>query len=271
MADMYIEDPDIEGRKYVKHYLIDFGIALGFATTKNKEPRYSHEWLLDPEVMLTNLLTLGLVDHAYEHRTRPKYRGIGHYEIASYDPGSWKAHTPAYRPIYAADRFDKFWASKIMMRFTRDQIRAAVDAARMTDPRAVEWITDAIIARQRKTAAYWYWRVNPLDQFAIDESANQHELCFTDLAISGAFTGARDTTYTVTSYARDDRKLGSLTVRALDGGVSCAPIQPSVTDPESYTIVKVETRRPDFKGTTYVHVARDPDAAKMRVIGIWRD
>jgi hypothetical protein len=271
MIDMYVEDPAIAGRKYLEHYFIDFGIALGFATTKNKEPRFGHEFLIDPKTMLENLLTLGLVDRDYEHRTRPAYRGIGHYEIETYDPAHWKAYTPAYRPIYAADRFDKFWGAKIIMKFTRDQIHAAVEAARLSDPRAVEWLTDAIIARQRKTARYWFWKVNPLDGFATSGRTDARQVCFQDLAIAYAFAPARDTTYTVTSYTRTNRRIGSVNVRALDGGASCAPIQVALDDPESYTIVRIETRRPDFKGSTYVHIAQEPHSSAMRVIGIWRE
>jgi hypothetical protein len=37
----------------------------------------------------------------------------------------------------------------------------------------------------------------------------------------------------------------------------------------SYTIIEVTTVRPDFRDTTYVHVARD-SAGTLRVVGIWR-
>jgi hypothetical protein len=271
MVDMFVKDPEDPGRKYVKHYFIDFGISLGFAATKNREPRFGHEWMLDPRRMFTNLLTFGIVDEGYETRKRPKLRGVGHYEIDTYDPGDWKSHTPGYRPVYAADRFDKFWASKILMKFKREHIRAAVEAARLSDPRSVEWLTDAIIARQRKTAAYWFNRVNPLDQFAVDTDGGNRRLCFSDLAITNAFTRAIGTHYTLTAYTRDNRRLGAMQVAAGLSGVTCGDIRLSTSDPESYTIVRIDTRRPGFKGTTFVHVAQQPRSNAIRVIGIWRE
>jgi hypothetical protein len=271
MIDLYVKDPADPKRKYVKHYFIDFGIALGFAATKNKEPRFGHEWMLDYGNMVRNLVTFGAVEKSYERRNRPRLRGVGHYEVESYDPGGWKAHTPAYRPIYAADRFDKFWASKILIRFTRDQIHAAVEAAQLTDPRAVEWLTDAIIARQRKTAGYWFERVNPLDEFVTGEEDAGRRLCFKDLAIAHAFTAARRTRYSLTFFGRDNRRLGALTAPAGDSGVTCAPLALSTSDPESYTIVRIDTQRPGYHGTTFVHVAQEPHGAAMRVIGIWRE
>jgi len=267
MVDMYVEDPAAKARHYVKHYFIDFGIALGFATTKNKEPRFGHEYLLDVGAMVRSFVTLGLDEPGYERRRRPALRGLGHYEIETYDPGAWKAHTPAYRPIYTADRFDKLWASKILMRFRRDHIRAAVNAAKLSDPRAAEWLTDAIIARQRKTAQYWFERVAPLDELVVDGS----RLCFKDLSITYAFRPARSTAYTLTAFGRDNQKLGTGRLRAADGGVTCASITLDTRDAESYTIVRIDTTRPGFHGRTFVHVAQEPHAARMRVIGIWRE
>ena len=271
MVDLFVKDAADPKRQYVKHYFIDFGIALGFAATKNKEPRFGHEWLLDPKRMLKNLVTFGTIEPSYEKRRRPLLRGVSHYEVDSYEPGNWKAHTPAYRPVYAADRFDKFWASKIIMHFTRDHVRAAVESARLTDPRSVEWLTDAIIARQRKTAKYWFERVNPLDQFATGDKADPRRLCFKDLSIAHAFATAKETTYTLTYYGRDNKRLGASSVQAGDSGVTCGRMDVATNDPESYTIVRIDTRRQSFRGTTFVHVAQEPHASQMRVIGIWRE
>ncbi len=271
MVDLFVKDAEDPKRQYVKHYFIDFGIALGFAATKNKEPRFGHEWLLDPKRMLKNLITFGALEPAYERRRRPLLRGVSHYEVESYEPGNWKAHTPAYRPVYTADRFDKFWASKIIMRFTRDHIRAAVESARLTDPRSVEWLTDAIIARQRRTAKYWFDRVNPLDQFVVGDKTDARRLCFKDLSLAYAFAAAKNTTYTLSSYSRDSKRLGTSSVVAGASGVTCGQIDLAMNDPERYTIVRIDTRRPNFRGTTFVYVAQEPHTTQMRVIGIWRE
>ncbi len=40
---------------------------------------------------------------------------------------------------------------------------------------------------------------------------------------------------------------------------------------DGYTIVRITTTRPEFVGSTVVHVARTPGSAAPRVVGIWRE
>ncbi|HEU4615333.1 MAG TPA: hypothetical protein VFS15_24735 [Kofleriaceae bacterium] len=263
--DMYVEDPAIPGRHYVKHYFIDFGIGLGFGARKNHDPRYGYEYEVDWGAIARSLFSFGLIERPWEGRRTPRFRGLGIYDIARYDPGSWKPLTPMYTPIRLADRIDKFWAAKIMMRLKREHIRAAVDAAQLTDPRAAAWLTEALIARQRKTARHWFERTNPLDELAVAD----HTLCFKDLSIAYAFVPARGTEYHLVFHRRDGSRFATTRLAAGDSGVTCAPLQ-LAGDREGYTIVEVKTTRPGFSGTTYVHVARDPARDTARIIGIWR-
>jgi hypothetical protein len=265
MLDMYVEDPADPKRHYIKHYFVDFGITLGFGATKNRELRYGYEYHVDWGAIAKSLFTLGLVHRPWEDRAVRRPKGVGMYEIAHYDPGTWRALTPAFTPIYVADRIDKFWASKIVMKLTRDHIRAAVESARLSDPRATRWLTEALIERQRKTAKYWFERVNPVDEMAVSD----RELCFKDLAIVYAVEPARDTEYTLTYYDRDQRPFSSTRLAAAGSGVTCGELRLSASS-DSYTIVRIRTQRPPFDRSTYVHIARDRDGA-ARVIGIWRE
>jgi len=115
--------------------------------------------------------------------------------------------SPGYLPFRTADRFDKFWGAGLVARFSRAQIRAAVEAGRFSDPRAVDYVTDTLVARQRATAAYWFARVNPLDRFTLEVVAGGDELCFDDLAIGARIAPADATRYTVTSYDIDGRAI----------------------------------------------------------------
>jgi hypothetical protein len=265
MLDVWVADPDDPKRHYVKHYWIDYGIGLGFGAAKNREPRFGYEFYLDFRLIVRHLLFLGAGGRPWADRTRPELRGVGLYETKLYDPGSWVSSTPAYIPIYVADRIDKFWASKIIMRFTREQIRAAVDSAKLSDPRAAAWLTDALIERQRKTARYWFERVNPLEEFAVDAKS----LCFKDLAIVYAFAPVRTTRYVVEFLDRNGNPVGTTKLAAAASGVSCAKLE-LASGGEGYTIARITTRRRDFTRSTFVHIARDPTTAVPRVIGIWR-
>ncbi len=67
---------------------------------------------------------------------------VGLYSDELYDPGSWKPNTFAHLPIILADRFDKFWGAKLLLRFTRAQLAAAISAGRYSDLRAAPYLLD---------------------------------------------------------------------------------------------------------------------------------
>jgi hypothetical protein len=263
--DMYVTDPVDPKRHYVKHYFIDYGIALGSGAAKNENPRYGYEYQVDWGAMARTLFTFGLVYRPWEARKRPPLRGVGTYDVANYRPGEWKTLTPMYTPIRAADRIDGFWASKIMMKLQRKHIEAAVEAAQLSDPRAAKWLVDALIARQRKTAEYWFDQVNPIDEIHVVG----RELCFKDLSIAYGFDESQGTRYRLTYYDRANKRLGRDLLSPGSAGATCAALQLS-NGTEGYTIVRVDTTRRGATHTTYVYVARDASTLIPRVIGIWR-
>ena len=269
--DLWVADPADPARHYVKHYLIDFGKGLGATAMFSRDPRRGHEYVFDPPALLAALATVGQRPQAWDRRVDPGLRGVGLFEAETYDAGGWKPDTPAYLPFRTADAHDKHWAAKIIIRFTRAQIRAAVLAARFSDPRAIDHVTDTLVARQRATARHWFWRVSPLDRF---ELAPDGWLCFDDLMIVHRLAPVAGTTrYTVTARDRRGRLVGAPIVRRPNAtGRACVGPLPLAGDADGYTILRVDTARLDFRGTTFVHVARAPGSrdAAPRVIGVWR-
>jgi hypothetical protein len=266
-ADMWVEEGG--NRHYIEHYLLDFGKALGVMNTTGRNVRHGFEYVIDFAAMLRSLATFGTVQRSWEGSQSSPLRGVGMFDAASFDPGAWKPDSPAYVPFLTADRFDKFWAAKILIRFTPEQIRAVVETGRLSDPRAVDYLTATLVARQRATARYWFDRVNPLDRFAI--TPGDGALCFDDLALVyrlGADPAA--TRYRLVSYDDGGRVLGpAAAIRPDAAGHACA--RPVLAAGQGgYTIVRIETARPEFDGATFVHVARDPATGAPRVIGIWR-
>lgn len=270
--DTWIEDPRDRQRHYLEHYMIDFGDALGVMALRQNDPRRGDEYIVDLGAMARSLVTLGMLRRSWEGRKAPALRGVGLF-ARNYNPGDWKPDTQVYLPLQTADRVDKFWGTKILMRFTRDELHAIVETGRLTDPRSVEYLTDTLVARQRATARYWFSRVNPLDRWRISEYApGGPALCFDDLLLTyGLAPAASSTRYLLTGYGRDGTEIGWRdAIGANVKGRTCARL---VLAPgaEAYTIVKVQTKRSGFVGTTFVHVARDPVSTTLRVIGIWRD
>jgi hypothetical protein len=248
---------------YVQHYLLDFGKSLGVFAATGKDPRRGYDYWFDPAAILGSLVTLGLVERSWEGRRHGHLRGVGAFDAASFDPDGWRPTSAAYVPFTTRDRYDAFWATKILMRFTREQLHAVVETAHFSDPRAVEYLTDTLLARQRATGAYWFSRVNPLDGFRIENGA----VCFDDLAVRYRFTSA-PTTYAVTSFDFAGRRLAASTANA-SGARTCTPPLTLGSGPDGYTIVEIATQRAEFAGRTLVHVARDRASGELRVIGIW--
>jgi hypothetical protein len=267
--DMWIADPADPRRHYVKHYLLDFGTSLGVAALFGPYARQSHAYRVDFPDMFGSLATLGLRERSWERRVAPGLRGVGVLDAAAFEPGAWKPETPAYVPFRVADEHDKLWGSRILMRFTREQIRAAVEMARLSDPRSADFLVETLIARQRIAARHWFSRKSPLDGLAV--GGGGRALCFDDLMLSyGLAPAGVSTRYAVAAYDRAGRPLG---VRggpaAGEGGRVCAPLV-LARDGDGYTIVRIDTRRMQRTLSVYVHVARDPATGAPRVIGVWR-
>jgi hypothetical protein len=266
---MFVKDPADPERRYVKHYQIDFGNALGAFASRN--PRIGHSYVFDAPQAIGSLASLGLYQRSWERRAIPTLPGVGLYDVDGYDPGNWKANTGAYLPMHTADRVDNFWGSKILIRFTRPQLRAAVDAGRLSDPRSVEYLTDMLVARQRATARYWFERTSPLDGFEVLKITGGPVVCFDDLMLMHELAPVSTvTTYRTQTFDRDGKPLEThLAFRPVAGGRSCtAPIAMPRTG-DGYTIASIATKRPGSELVVDVHVARDHQG-NLRVIGIWR-
>jgi hypothetical protein len=265
--DVWATDPTDPQRHYVKHYSLDFGLSMGAMGMKYFDLRRGYEYRLEWPHAFAALFSFGVWRPAWEDRPMVNIRGVGSlFSAQGYDPGSWRPGLP-YLPFETMDRFDAFWGAKLVGRFSRAQIRAAVEAGRFSDPRAVDYLTDTLVARQRMTVAYWYQRVNPLDNFRIGDGT----VCFDDLALrQGIATDPRATRYVITPRDPDGHIVGvTISIGAAQGGRTCAPLSTLSYAAEAYTILQVTTLRPGFQQMLHVHIARNA-AGATHVIGVWR-
>ena len=271
-VDSWITDPNDRHRHYLKHYAIDFGMSLAAMAVITFDTWRGYDYRIDVGNMMSRIVAIGLADEPGRHRSAPKLLGVSPlFTAKSFDPGNWYPDAQTYTPFLEADRFDNFWGAKIVSHFTREQIHAAVEAGHFSDPRAVNYITDTLVARQRITEAYWFSRVSPLDGFTVSAKPDGAEVCFDDLSVADGLAAPTTTHYVATVYDFDARNLGTpMLAPANAGGRTCLPHFSMSPDRDGYTIVEIVTSRPSFSGRTFVHVARDPNSAAPRVIGIWR-
>lgn len=257
---------DATGRHYVMHYWLDFGKGLGGSAYFDQDTRLSHEYMYDVRQSWASLMTFGLLSEPYKDRTAPGLRGVAIFESATYEPEKWHPTTPAYLPFLLADQYDWFWGAKLLMRFSPEQLRAAVEAGELSDARATTYITKTLIERQRETAAYAFSRVAPLDNFSV---AEQRAICFDDLMLHYQLS-PHASNYQFQSFDRSGRTLGPRHELETRAGHSCTgPLELS-NAADGYTIVEIESQRAKSVHSVFVHVARDPISHELHVIGIWR-
>jgi hypothetical protein len=188
--DSYVEE---NGRKFLQHYLIDFGEAFGSGSLRPKEAGDGHEHLFDPIEVMKSVFTLGLYHRADTNATEVHYPSIGLIEGNTFDPMAWKSNSPnpAFDNMTA---LDGYWAAKIVAAFTDDQIAAAVHAGEYSDPAAEGMLVEILKQRRDRIAGYWFGRVCPLDRFRLTPRG----LVFDDLAIDAGLNLAKSVTYHVT-------------------------------------------------------------------------
>lgn len=186
--DVYIKDQD--GRRYLKHYIIDMGSAFGSNNLMPHLPKYGNEYVWDPRTIGLSLVSFGLYKKAWEEPLPMPYSALGYFENETFRPDGW---VPTY-PNVAFNRAtarDAYWGAKIVMSFSDDDIAAAVETARYSNPDAAKELTRLLIERRDMIGHFWYQKVNPLDKFWMDPNG----LHFTDLAVSGGLLREEHTSY----------------------------------------------------------------------------
>ena len=160
---------EVGGLRFVRHYLIDFGSAFGSAGFDVQPPDLGFQYWLDLDEVKRNALSFGLRTPAYrkvDWPNFPEYGAVGRWEAKAYDPATWRSDYPNPAFVRMTDR-DGFWAAKIIMRFTPEELRAIVATGEFSDPRHAEYFFDVLVERQRKTASEYLNRMNPVDEFQV--------------------------------------------------------------------------------------------------------
>jgi len=176
--DTYVEE---NGRRYIRHYLQDFGSNLGSGSTSAQQPRGGNEYLIERDKIAKGLFSFGLWRRDWMSVKYPSDPSLGNIEADFFDPARWKTEYP--QPAFdQMDAADAFWAARIASRFTDQMIKAIVETGELSDPAAARYLTDVIIKRRDKVVAYWLVQANPLDSFKIVSASTGRELTFDNAA-----------------------------------------------------------------------------------------
>jgi hypothetical protein len=176
--DTYVYDGE---RRYIRHYMQDFGSNLGSGSTSAQQPRGGYEYLIEKDKIGKGILGFGFYPRKWMSINWPKQPSLGNIEADVFDPATWKTEYP--NPAFAQlDAADAFWAASIISRFSNTMIRAVVEEARLSDPQVAAMLTDIIIKRRDKTVRWGVTATNPVDRIAIERAAVP-ELVFDNIAV----------------------------------------------------------------------------------------
>jgi hypothetical protein len=245
--DTYVED---NGRRYIRHYLQDFGSTLGSGSTSAQQPRGGYEYLIEGDKILKGLFTFGLRTRDWTKARYPGNPSLGNVEADYFEPWKWKTEYP--QPAFAEmDAADAFWTARIASRFTDQMIRGIVETGRLSDPEAARFLTDVIIRRRDKVVAYWISRTNPLDNFELRQDGASTTLVFDNAAIR-VRAAAPGATYKV-RWSALDNMTGAMRPAGIDADLTetRTPVPDTAWGPRDdagtrYATVAIETIHPAF-------------------------
>lgn len=177
--DVYVEEED--GRRFLRHYLIDFGSTLGSDTVQPNAPIVGHEYRLDFREAAKIAFTAGIYQPEWrDEKSDPVFSpSVGRFSEKNFEPTKWKQNFPLAAFAAMTDR-DAFWAARIVARFTSAQIRAAVEAAEFSNSADADYLTQQLIERQRKIVEAYAPRRAGFGDFALSKTEDEFVLSFAD-------------------------------------------------------------------------------------------
>ena len=192
-----------EGRKFIRHYMFDFGSIMGSGSTIAQRPRAGNEYILEWGPAMKTLATLGLYVRPWI--TVDYWNGaksVGNFEGDFFDPVAWRPEYP--NPAFDNMREDDaFWAARLVAKFSNETIATIVRKAQYSEPGAADHITSVLITRRDKVLRRWLTGLNPLANAKLSSAG---ELTF-DNAASAAGVASAPEAYSVT-WSRFDNATG---------------------------------------------------------------
>ena len=265
--DSYVEEG---GRRFVRHYFIDFGAGLGSSTTHAKGPQQTQEHIVEVGRSLAALAALGLYQRPYEKqreswaRLAGEHPEIGWFPAEEFDPDEYRSgrKVPAHRRM--TDR-DAYWGAKLVTSFSDAQITASVARARLPPSEQV-YLTRALRIRRDIIGRRYLRAMTAIEAPRVADGGRA--LCFDDLAVARGYAAAGEVRYDVAIEDESgSRWRGGFSARAA-AATTCVPL-PSAG--AHYRVVEVRTVFPREEGPRRLAKPARVHLAGTSVLGLERD
>ncbi|MCB9597643.1 MAG: hypothetical protein H6719_33300 [Sandaracinaceae bacterium] len=262
---------------FVRHYLIDFGDCFGILHGWDSlVRRFGHSGYLDVQHILTDFVTLGMVDRPWYHAAYgPAGITLGYYDSRRFVPDEW-------RPGYANNAYDQIteadaaWATRIISRFGDEHIRAMVARGRFSDPIVASELARILIGRRDRILERWLTRLSPLSWPTIRASEDGPALCMQDLAVWSGIREEDGRRYHADAWAGDPFapvEGWSGRVGRADDGYACVPLprlEGATEEQPAYLVVDVTAQSASHETAFPARVHLYQLGESYRIVGLER-
>lgn len=247
--DMYVER---NGRRYLEHYLLDFGEALDGHGAEKGRREDGWEHFIDWEMQTKAAFAFGLWKRPWEDTQPTRWPSIGAFTARPFDPRAWREAYPFW-PFAEMDASDAYWAAKLVMRFDHPMLQAIVTEAKLSDPEAARYLLSTLIARRDAIGQAFIDAVSALEDFALTGD----RLCMTDLAARYGFARPGTVEWLNGSSVTFSQRAGAR-------GRLCVRVPAQ----SAYVVFRMRIRRADgVRPTMELHFATN---GKPRLLGLIR-
>lgn len=262
------------GRHFIRHYLMDFGSTFGSGSVHIQLAYLGFNFSVPIQAMKYNAAGMGVRVPTFRKVTWPefpKYQAVGRWESEWFDPEDWKGDYPNPAFVRMTAR-DAFWAAKILMKFTSEELLAIVKTGRYTEEHNTSYFHRVLVERQRKCGKWGIELLNPLDEFRVEGD----ELKFANLSEEYGFSAEGSTRYQVFWHLFDNENqrivASSGPVVETQPSSSFAFREPFLVDDEMFILVEIHSlneKHPNW--TQGINVYLRPTEVGYEVVGIERE
>jgi hypothetical protein len=201
--DTYVEE---HGRKFLRHYLLDFGSTLGAGQFPTEYFR-GRENVLDVGNIMKELISLGLYFSPDEKKGTIVSKQVGMFTSQDFDAKTWTTTYPVMAFQNMTDE-DAFWAMRTILSFSEAELRKIVETGEYTDPKDTAYVLQTLLERRSIVAQYWLPRVNPIARFSVEPHPEGIAVKFHDFMVESnlAFKGRTAYEYEVKGNHHTSRK-----------------------------------------------------------------
>jgi len=258
------------GRRFVRHYFIDFGAALGSATNHPAGLADGGQHLIEVGRTIKAFFGLGFYRRPFQldkdvwRQAVQRYPNVGWFPAERFDPDDYHPNRKNPAHVRATDR-DLYWGAKLVTAFTDAQIAALVDQARFPRPEA-DYVLHALRVRRDIIGRRYLGPMTAVERPAM--AAGDAEVCFSDLGVDRGLARPDAIRYAITISDGLGQRLSSFEQQA-GRARTCVPVGPG-PGTSGYRIVEVERLGNQAKATR-IHLRWRSPERRFVVVGLERD